>query len=900
MTRRDQRPPKGDAADPRPAGGRWRLRNWRLGTKLFAVLLIPALAVIALVGLRISSDLRDARQLAEFATRGRVDSTVAEALHELQRERDLTVRFVAQDRKGDTADLAAQRKRVDQAIGTFERTLADSKPRLDAKAAESLQQTDDRLRVLGGLRFSAEHSAFPADAVLRSYSELISGLLDISDSAAADVSDPELARLRLAGNALARIKDQMSVKRAVLAEALAAGSLNRDRTRALLGAEAELAAARNDYRTFATPEQQRMFDDTVIGLVVDIGNDMVESALTRTENGQNLNGLDANQWDVSATHTVNLAHQVQQALLVQLQERTDTLAAHARTAAIWDGGVVLGVLLVAGVLSVVIARSLLRPLRILRRTALEVAEHRLPAAVQNLLTDPEPAPENLRKRLAVAPVPVFTREELGQVARAFDAVHGEAVRLAGEQAMLRENVNAMFVNLSQRSQDLVERQLSVLDRMEADEQDPDTLAGLFELDHLATRMRRNSENLLVLSGQDSAREDAGAVSADEIIGAALSEVEHYQRIELGPAPQVAVRGEAVNDLVHVVSELLENATRYSVKTTVTVASAETHDGDWQIEIIDHGAGMPQAEIDRTNARLAHPPDVDVEVSRRMGLFVVATLATRHRIDVRLSSGHDGGLIATVLVPTALIVELPPMPGPPPPAEPAAAPEPELLAPLAPLTPPEPEPEPEPEELTPPSIEAGPPRRAPVVARDHSPEWPTTDDDSHLDLDAPTERMPAYRDVLSRWFDASAAPAAAPEVPRPPAEPLPVARESRPAALPARHALAAAPPPPPPPPPVREPNPDDEDTEPQFAPVAPPAAIEPAYEWPTPAELEQEDGAEDTWPFLQAADSAASPGAVPEQRPILSLSPEAVRERMTSLQGGFRRGRHARGDDTRNQ
>ncbi|WP_290054449.1 sensor histidine kinase [Amycolatopsis solani] len=918
MTRRDKRPRKGgDAADPRPAGGRWRLRNWRLGTKLFAVLLIPALAVIALVGLRISSDLRDAQQLAEFATRGRVDSTVAEAVHELQRERDLTVRFVAQNRQGDTADLTAQRNRVDQAIGTFERTLADSKPRLDAKAADSLQQTDDRLRVLGGLRFSAEHSAFPADAVLRSYSELISGLLDISDSAAADVSDPELARLRLAGNALARIKDQMSVKRAVMAEALAAGTLDRDRTRALLGAEAELAAARNDYRTFATPDQQRMFDDTVIGLVVDIGNDMVESALTRTENDQNLSGLDPNQWDTSATHTVNLTHQVQQALLVQLQERTDALAAQARTAALWDGGVVLGVLLVAGVLSVVIARSLLRPLRILRRTALEVAEHRLPAAVQNLLTDPEPAPENLRKRLAVAPVPVFTREEVGQVARAFDAVHGEAVRLAGEQAMLRENVNAMFVNLSQRSQDLVERQLSVLDRMEADEQDPDTLAGLFELDHLATRMRRNSENLLVLSGHDSAREDAGAVSADEIVGAALSEVEHYQRIELGPAPQVAVRGEAVNDLVHVISELLENATRYSGDETVTVSSAETHDGDWQIEIVDHGAGMPQAEIDRTNVRLAHPPDVDVEVSRRMGLFVVATLATRHHIDVSLSSRADSGLVATVLVPSALIVELPPMPAPPPPAEPAAQPEPELLAPLAPLTPPEPEPEPEPEELSPPSIEAGPPRRAPVVAREQAPEWPVADDDNHLDLDAPTERMPAYRDVLSRWFDA----AAAPEQPRGPVEPHPVAEEPRPATPEPRHALSAAPPPPPPPPPPpalsresaalpgkaelsRESsaaqNPDDEDTEPQLRPVSPPAAIEPAYEWPTPAELEQEDGAEDTWPFLQTDDVAAGPGAVPEQRPILSLSPEAVRERMTSLQGGFRRGRHARGDDTRNQ
>jgi signal transduction histidine kinase len=887
VTRRDKRPRKGgDAAEPRheQPGGRWRLRNWRLSTKLFAVLLIPALAVVALVGLRVGSDLKDAQQLAEFAARGRVDSTVAEVLHELQRERDLTVRFVAQNRQG-TPDLPGQRQKVDAAIGTFERTLADSLPRLSPGAASSLQQTDERLRVLGGLRFSAEHSAYPADAVLRSYSDLISGLLDISDSAAADVSDPELGRLRLAGNALARIKEQMSVKRAVMAQALAEGSLSRDRTRALLGAEAELAAARNAYRTFATPEEQRMFDDTVIGLVVDIGNNMVESALTRADNGQGLSGLDPDQWDASATHTVNLARQVQEALLVRLQQRTDALASQARTSALWDGGVVLGVLLIAGVLSVIIARSLLRPLRILRRTALEVAEHRLPAAVQGLLTDPEPAPENLRHRLAVAPVPVFTREELGQVARAFDAVHGEAVRLAGEQALLRENVNAMFVNLSQRSQDLVERQLSVLDRMEAGEQDPDTLAGLFELDHLATRMRRNSENLLVLSGTDFAREDEGPVVADEIIGAALSEVEHYQRVEVGPAPRVAVRGEAVNDLVHVISELLENATRYSPEqTTVTVSSAETHDGDWQIEIVDRGAGMPQAEIDRTNARLAKPPEVDVEVSRRMGLYVVATLARRHHIDIRLRSGEDAGIVATVLVPADLIVEAPPLPAPPPPAEPAAE-VPEPRAPAA--APPVEEPPAEPELAVPPAIDAGPPVRAPVMAREASPEWPTADDESPLDLEAPTERMPVYRDVLARWFDAASGEFPVPQPKKPePQEVAPPPSEPR-------HALAT-PAPQPPPAPDDQPPGDDEDTEPQLKAVPQTAQVQPEYQWPTPLQLEQEDGAEDTWPFMEPAD--AGPGNVPEPRPILSLTPEAVRERMTSLQGGFRRGRHARGDN----
>ncbi|MEU4666477.1 nitrate- and nitrite sensing domain-containing protein [Amycolatopsis sp. NPDC023774] len=918
MSRRDQRPRTGDATDPaaaRQVGGRWRLRNWHLRTKLFVVLLIPALAVIGLVGLRVSTDLRDAQQLAEFAARGRVDSTVASVLHQLQRERDVTVRFVAGNRQGATTDLTGQRTRVDQAIGTFEKTLADSKPRLDAVAASSLQQSDDRLRVLSGLRFSAEHSAFPADAVLRSYSELISGLLDISDMAAADVSDPDLARLRLAGNALARIKDQMSVKRAIMSEALAQGSLNRDRTRALLGAEAELNAARNDYRTFATPDQQRMYDDTVIGLVVDIGNDLVESALTRAENGQSLQGLDPNQWDTAATYTVNLAHQVQEALLVQLQEQTDSLAARARTSTIWDGGIVLAVLLVAGILSVVIARSLLRPLRVLRRTALDVADHRLPEAVQRLLTDPDPAPENLRHRAAVAPVPVFTREEVGQVARAFDAVHGEAVRLAAEQAMLRENVNSMFVNLSQRSQDLVERQLSVLDRMEAGEQDPDTLAGLFELDHLATRMRRNSENLLVLSGTDLVREDSGPVVADEIVGAALSEVEDYQRIELGPAPTLAVRGEAVNDLVHVVSELLENATRYSSERAgVTVESAETPDGGWRIEITDRGAGMPQAEIDRTNARLANPPDVDVEVSRRMGLYVVATLAQRHHIDVSLRLAEGTGITATVLVPAELIVDAPPLPEPPAPGAAEPEPAPELLPPLAPLAA-EPvvgenDPEPPAEAPIVPVLEPGPPRRAPVV--ESTPPWPAQEDRSHLDLDAPTERMPAYRDVLSRWFDAAAPPPQG-RAPAPP-EPVPAAE---PVAQPQPWSERTPEPvsePPVPEPPARHARtvPEPGDLEPVFPveqfPTTDPDESPAQPEWPTSDELEQEDGAEDTWPFLRVAEVKnavekagedgieAGPGQVPEQRPILSLSPEAVRERMTSLQGGFRRGRHTRGDE----
>ncbi|WP_158882078.1 sensor histidine kinase [Amycolatopsis anabasis] len=856
MTRRQSRPRQGDATDSqavKAAGGRWRLRNWRLRTKLLVVVLIPTLTVLALIGFRVRQDLDHATQLAQLAAHGRVDDAVADVVHQVQRERDLTVRFVSGGRKADPVELRRQRDRVDASIATLGRELDSNAPRLSESGAAGLRKTQAQFGVLTGLRFAGEHSAFPADAVLRSYSELISGLLDMSDQAVTDVTDPDLARLKLADNALARVKDQMSIKRAVLADALEQGSLSGARLRALLGAEAELAAARNDFRKFASPQQQRMYDDTVIGLIVDQGNDLVESALTRAENDQPLAGLDPAKWDTAATYTVNLARKVQEAMQVQTQQRTDALAAQARTSAIVDAGAVFGVLLIGGILTVIIARSLLRPLRILRASALDVAEHRLPAAVEGILADPEPRPEGVRRW--VAPVPVFSREELGQVARAFDAVYGEAVRLAGDQALLRENVNAMFVNLSRRSQDLVERQLSVLDRMEADEQDSETLGGLFELDHLATRMRRNSENLLVLSGHDLGNRVPGSVAADEILGAALSEVEHYQRIELTATPALAVRGDAASDLVHVISELLENATLYSPDDTmVTVGGTVTRDGGWEVSITDRGAGMPQAEIERANARLAEPPEVDVEVSRRMGLYVVSQLSRRHHIDVWLGGAEGGGLVATVLVPADLVDVSPVQPEQVIPVEVVPAPEP----------PPEPVVElPMPEELPSlPLLSEEPPRRAPV-ADEPAPEWPTEENDPHpLDLDAPTERMPAYQEVLSQWFASSR------DRLDDDSGPLPRADASRAA------------------------------TEGWQRPGVPP--------WPAAADLagalgENGDHAAAQDPDLGDPDAPTVP-EIPVQpadsladKPVLSREPEAVRVRMAQLQYGVERGRHARAE-----
>jgi hypothetical protein len=253
-------------------------------------------------------------------------------------------------------------------------------------------------------------------------------------------------------------------------------------------------------------------------------------------------------------------------------------------------------------------------------------------------------------------VPVGTREEIGQVARAFDEVHSQAVRLASEQAQLRANVNDIFVNLSRRTQGLVERQLKLIDRLESGEQDPQQLDNLFQLDHLATRMRRNSENLLVLAGTDAANRSGRPVRLVDVLRAAVSEVERYQRLVLQQPPAVLVLGRSASDLVHLLAELLDNATQFSPPDSqVMVSSDFAADGSVVIEVADRGVGMTETELAEVNQRLADPPLVDASVSRRMGLFVVGRLAGRHGIAVQLRRGEGGvGVSASVIMPSGLV------------------------------------------------------------------------------------------------------------------------------------------------------------------------------------------------------------------------------------------------------
>jgi anti-sigma regulatory factor (Ser/Thr protein kinase) len=230
------------------------------------------------------------------------------------------------------------------------------------------------------------------------------------------------------------------------------------------------------------------------------------------------------------------------------------------------------------------------------------------------------------------------------------------LRLATEQAGLRARYSDVFVNLSRRSQGLVQRQLQLLERLERDEEDAEQLATLFQLDHLATRMRRNNENLMVLSGSELGRRNQRPATLADLLRAAVSEIEQYERVVMLPPTAVLIVGYAVGDLVRLVAELLDNATAFSAPSTqVTIASHSFEDGSVCIAVLDEGIGMSESELAAANEKLSNAHTVDVSTSRRMGLFVVGRLASRHGVEVSLHGGKNiPGVRATVTVPAELV------------------------------------------------------------------------------------------------------------------------------------------------------------------------------------------------------------------------------------------------------
>jgi methyl-accepting chemotaxis protein len=622
------------------------LGNLSLRPKIALILLLPVAALLLLAGLRIGSSVSTSRAaaqvrgLTEFALRGTA------LVHELQGERGLTLGHLLGDRA--PTRLRDQRAATNRALAAYR----DSAAALDVGAlapatADKLASATNRLGGLPGLRRDVDRGAVRAAAALDAYNTTVADLVNTNRGLASGIADPRLAQRVGAFVAVSRIKELAALERELVSEVLDRGRFAPGEFRRFTSTLATRAVLLSEFRAAADDAQRAVFVDTLVGPEVQRARELQAAAIAG-EDATRLELDPAEWWTVNSTE-IDLLRRVEERLGAAAVDasRADETAARARAGI--DALAVLVVLVLAIGLSLVVVRSLLRPLGLLRSSAEEVAGHQLPGVVERLQRA-EPVDLTAETR----PIGIADRDEIGQVARAFDAVHSTAVRVAAEQAALRRSVADMFLSLGRRLQALVHRQLELLDELERTEADPQQLRSLFRLDHLATRMRRNAENLLVLSGAEPVRRWSDPVPLPRVIRAASAEIEDYNRVGVMPMDDVRVVGHAVSDVIHLLAELIENAAAFSPPGTRVQVAGEPAAHGYLLEIEDQGIGMSDEELAEANEQLAKPASIDLASAQRLGFYVVGRLAARHGVKVRLRRSWFGGVAALVLLPSALL------------------------------------------------------------------------------------------------------------------------------------------------------------------------------------------------------------------------------------------------------
>ncbi|WP_445396338.1 nitrate- and nitrite sensing domain-containing protein [Streptomyces sp. LE64] len=650
-------PPPAPSAKPKVPtgpGSRIALRNWRISTRLVSLLALPVVAATSLGALRINESMDDIQQLDNMKLLTDMTDHAIQLATALQNERDKSAGPLANGGKATDFEVKGPRERTNRARETFfqgTHAIDEARGRDGLEGIDStIQSISSRLTGLTSAREKAFKDPIAYSQTVDLYSELIEDLLALTQDMAQATSNPEMIQRTRSLAAFASAKEYASAHRAVIAASLPPN--NKERS--------ELSELDRHYAQ--TLSDKEMSELSVFGQVYQ-GNDIEllkpidKGQATIKESEEYATRLlrvgperatkrSYKDWLEASTTKIDAMNKIERTLLDEMEQKARELRKESERGAIISGALILVVLGVSLIGAFIVARSMIRSLRRLQDTATKVAQDRLPELVKQLSeSDPQDVDTSVES------VGVHSRDEIGQVAAAFDDVHREAVRLAAEQALLRGNVNAMFTNLSRRSQGLIQRQLSLISELESREADPDQLSSLFKLDHLATRMRRNGENLLVLAGEEPGRRWTRPVPLVDVLRAAASEVEQYERIELSSVPGSEVAGRVVNDLVHLLAELLENATSFSSpQTKVKVTGHALPDGRVLIEIHDTGIGLSPEDLAAINERLASPPTVDVSVSRRMGLFVVGRLSQRHGIRIQLRPSDSGGTTALVMLP----------------------------------------------------------------------------------------------------------------------------------------------------------------------------------------------------------------------------------------------------------
>jgi signal transduction histidine kinase len=608
-------------------------------------------------GLRVASAADSAASFGRVSQLASLGQQVTVLVQALENERDQTTGIAPIATSKQLAPLQSAYSATNTAAASV-RTLAagvgGSFPaNIQAKVATVLSYASG----LGQVRTTAQASQ-SALSVVAAYATPIDAMVSLNDQIAQGISDAALANDVQTLNALSLAKDEAAQQRALMYNALLNNNFADGELQALATAQSDQGTDQTAFSTTATPAERAAFFNNVGGPLVS-GAEAIETyildngAVDTLTLGQDFNPATlAKTWFADMSGTINAMQAVEQQVAANIVARAQVLQQGAESSAVVTGLVTVVILLIVAIATLLVTRSLVLPLRRLRADALDIATVQLPERVRRLGESTDSAAS-----LEIVPINVMSGDEIGQVARAFDQVHAEAVRLAGDEALLRTSYNAMFINLSRRSQSLIERLVRLIDSLEQDEDDPGRLSNLFAMDHLVTRMRRNSESLLLLAGRETVRKWREPVPLTDVGRAAISEIEQYNRVTLDIQQGVSVAGPAVSDVVHLLAEIIENATIFSPKDTpVQMMAQEASSGGVLIEVIDSGVGIPDDVLASVNERLDNPPVVDVSVSRHMGLFAVGRLAERHGIRIRLRARSPQGIIAMVWLPDAIIVQ----------------------------------------------------------------------------------------------------------------------------------------------------------------------------------------------------------------------------------------------------
>ncbi|MUN42335.1 sensor histidine kinase [Actinomadura litoris] len=646
------------------------LRFSSIRSRITLLVLVPLLALASLWVFVTSITYGDARELLqarEFQNKSVLPTQ--RLIDALQKERRLSLAELGGARTSDRGQMRMQRQSTDEAREEVRRGSRDGSMRgaIQPAIVRRIDAFVARIGSLEATRRAVDERVVGRDRALREYSDLIdAGFGVYSATTAGNGAITADARTL---TAIGRAREFLAREDALLTGALAAGSLTpaeRGEFAQLVGAQRMLyadtapnlpAAGRARYEAIATSPlavRLRTLEDQVIR------GDEPAPAKTRgaraggrgaqpNRGAERAQPVDAPVWR-SVADTVNgRLYDFENQALDDVIDRAHGIAVGLVLRLALAGGLGLLAVVLSTYIAVRVARRLLRECRTLAGGVVDFTRQRLPLIAAQVragkTAEPEPQPE-VEYRIG----------EIRQIAESFDRAREAVLRAAAGEVAARRGISEVFVNLARRNQALLHRQLSLLDTMERRTEDPAELSDLFRLDHLATRMRRHAEGLVILAGKTAGRGWRRPVPLVDVVRGAVAEVEDYPRVRVQPLPRVALLGSAVADAIHLLAEVVENATTFSPPQSPVRVSGHPVASGFAIEVEDRGLGMTDEALRAANARLAEPPEFDPSDSAQLGLFVVGRLAERHDIQVTLRQSPYGGTTAIVLIPASLVVE----------------------------------------------------------------------------------------------------------------------------------------------------------------------------------------------------------------------------------------------------